>query len=681
MKALKYIKLFEPLKLKTFTIRNRIVVPAMHLNYCLNGEMNDQLMNFYTERAKGGVGMIIIGGCAVEKRAGAPAMISIEDDKFIPGLKKLADSVHQHDTKIAAQLYHAGRYAMPFLSGEDNVSASSVYSRFSKSTSRTLTIDEIHEVQDTIAKAAVRAKKANYDAVELLGSAGYLMDQFLSPVTNKREDEYGGPWENRIKFPLEVVRKVRERVGDDYTVGIRVGGDDFIPESNTYVEKAKIAKLYVEEGVDWINVTGGWHETRTPQLTMGVPPGVFTYLAQNIKTQVDVPVFASNRINTPELAESVLRDEKADAICMGRAFIADPYFVNKVKEHREKDILYCVACNACFDGVFQMEPIQCMRNFETSREGKYNLSRKAEHPKKVLIAGAGVAGLEAARVATILGHEVLVVEKRDDIGGQLQASTIPGIPGYRDELKRMYDYYKDQIQRVPLQVKYGMEVTPEIVKEYNPDAVIVATGVKFSIPPIPGIDGSLGSDICFADEALVGDHPVGKNVVVVGGAATGTEVAIWAQRLGAMTPDVAHFLYTYKALPLEEIMKKWSRGPRRVTIIEMLPRIGNSIGKSTRWTMLDEVKHLGIDVITNATITKFEGKSVHFTHNNEEKTIGNIDTFILATGVRPNQDLYNQLKKMNMQAKVYRIGDCKKPRTLLEAVHDGYKVAYNLDKK
>lgn len=650
----------------------------MHLNYCLEGEMNDQLFNFYVERAKGGVGMLIIGGCAVEKRAGAPAMISIENDSFIPGLKQLADEVHKHNTKIAAQLYHAGRYAMPFLSGEENVSASSVYSRFSKSTSRTLTIDEIHDVQDTIAKAAVRAKKANYDAVELLGSAGYLMDQFLSPVTNKREDQYGGPWENRIRFPIELVRKVRENVGDDYTVGIRIGGDDFIPGSNTYLEKAKVAKLYAKEGVDWINVTGGWHETRVPQITMSVPPGAYTYLAQNIKNQVEIPVFSSNRINTPELAESILRDGKADAICMGRGLIADPYLPLKVQQGREWDIVKCVACNqGCFDGVFRMEQIQCLRNFEASREGKYDLSQKTNDPKKVLIIGAGPAGLEAARVATILGHKVLLVEKKNEIGGQLNVSFVPH---GRETLREIFEYYKNQIIHIPMQVKLGLEVTPEIVKEYNPDAIICATGVKFKAPPIPGIDGSLGSDICFADDALAGDHLVGQNVVIVGGAATGVETAIWAARLGALTPDVAYFLSHYKALPQEEIMKRWFRGSRKVTILELLPRIGTSIGRSTRWTMLDEIDDLGIDVITNATITKFEGNQVHFTHNNEEKILEDIDTFILATGVKPNRDLYNKLKKMNLHGKLYRIGDCKKPRTLLEAIHEGYKTAYNLDK-
>ncbi len=676
---MKYLKLFSPLKLHSFTIRNRIIVPAMHLNYSMSGEINDQIINFYVERAKGGVGMIIIGGCQVEKRAGAPAMISIDDDSLIPGLKQLADSVHTHDTKIAAQLYHAGRYAFPHLSGEESISASAVYSRFSKSTPHALEISEIHEVQDTIAKAAVRAKKAGYDAVELLSSAGYLLDQFLSPVTNKRTDEYGGSWENRIKFPLEVIRKVYERVGEDYTVGMRISGDDFIPGSNTYVEKAKVAKLYEQEGIKWLNVTGGWHETRTPQITMQVPPGAYAYLAQNIKEHVNIPVFSSNRINTPELAESILRDGKADAICMGRGLIADPYLPNKVLENRSWDIVKCVACNqGCFDGVFKMEQIQCMRNYLVSREGRYEITKKVEKPQKVLIIGAGPAGLEAARVATILGHEALIVDKRNEIGGQLNVSFVPH---GRHNLQDIYTYYTNQIIHLPINIKLGFEATPEFVKKYNADIVICATGVKFSIPPIPGIDGSLGSDVCFADDALAGDHPIGQNVVVVGGAATGVETAIWAARLGSLTPDVAYFLSFYQAIPQDDIMKKWFRGPRKVTILELLPRIGTSIGRSTRWTMLDEIKHLGIDVITNARITKFEGKSVYYTHKDEEKSLDDVDTFILATGVKPNRDLYNKLKEMNLSAKIRRIGDCKKPRTLMEAIHEGYKIAYNIDKR
>lgn len=651
----------------------------MHLNYSIDGTINDQIVNFYEERAKGGAGLIIIGGCSVEKRGGGPSMVSIENDSFIPGLQRLADKIHDYDTQIAAQLYHAGRYAINFSSDLETISASAVYSRFAKSTPRPLSIDEIYEVQDIIADAALRAKRAHYDAVELLSSAGYLMDQFLSPLTNNRTDEYGGSWENRVRFPIELIRRVRERVGDDYTIGIRISGDDFIPGSNTYVEKAKIAKLYAEEKINWINVTGGWHETRVPQITMQVPPGAYVYLAENIKNLVNIPVFASNRINSPVLAEHILRDGQADAICMGRALIADPYLPQKVKKGKLWDIMKCVGCNqGCFDAVFKMEEIQCMRNFIVSREGKYDLSHQTENPQKILIIGAGPAGLEAARVATLLGHDVLIVDKKADIGGQLNVSFVP--PG-RENLKEIYEYYSNQITHLPINLKLGFDVTPEFVQDYDADVVICATGVKFSIPPIKGIDRSLGSDICFADEALAGDHPIGKNVVVVGGAATGVETAIWIARKGAMKPDVAHFLSFYNVLPKDEIMKKLFRGPRNVTILELLPRIGTSIGKSTRWTMLDEIKHLGIEVITNANITKFEGKCVHFTHNEEEKTLEHIDTFILATGVSPNQNLYNELKKMDLSSKLYRIGDCKKPRTLMEAIHEGFKTIYNLDKK
>jgi len=676
---MKFIKLFEPLKLHTFTIPNRLVIPAMHLNYSIDGKINDQLVNFYEERAKGGVGFIIIGGCSAEKRGGGPAMISIEDDSYIPGLKRLADTVHKYGTKIAAQLYHAGRYAINFSSELGTVSASAVYSKFSKSTPHPLSIDEIDEVQDIIAKAALRAKKANYDAVELLSSAGYLMDQFLSPVTNKRTDKYGGSWDNRVRFSIELIRKVRERVGDDYTIGVRVSGDDFVSGSNTYIEKAKVAVLYEQEGVNWINVTGGWHETRIPQITMLVPPGAYAYLAENIKSKLKIPVFSSNRINNPELAEEILRDGKADAICMGRALIADPYLPQKVKENKLWDIMKCVGCNqGCFDGVFKMEEIQCMRNYIVSREGKYDLSNKTNSPQKVLIIGAGPAGLEAARVATILGHDVLLVDKKSTIGGQLNVSFVP--PG-RENLKEIYEYYSNQIIHLPIKLKLNFEATPEFVREYGADVVICATGVKFSIPPIEGIDGSLGSDVCFADEALSGDHPVGQNVVVVGGAATGIETAIWIARKGAISSEVAHFLIFYHVLPQDEIMKKWFRGPRKVTLIELLPRIGSSLGRSTRWTMLDEIKYLDIEVLTSATITKFESKRVNFTHEGEKKYLDDIDTIILATGVKPNSDLYTSLKEMNLAIKLYRIGDCKKSRTLLEAIHEGYKTAYNMGKK
>lgn len=661
------------------TLKNRIVMPAMHLNYSEDGFVNEQEIDFYRERAEGGVGFIIVGGCGVENRGAAPGMIMLDDDKYIPSFKALADAVHEHGALIAAQLYHAGRYAMSFLTKEEPVSASAEYSKFSKETPKKLTIDEIHEVQQHIVDSAVRAQKADFDGVELLGSAGYLINQFLSPLTNKRDDQYGGSFENRLRFPRELIKMVKDAVNKDFLVGIRVSGDDFMPNSNNYEENAKIAKHYAEVGIDFINVTGGWHETRVPQITSQVPPGAYAYLAQNIKQLVgNTPVISGNRINTPEIGEQIIRDGKADAVAMGRALIADSFMPKKVKNGKLWDVIKCVACNqGCFDSIFKLQPVECMRNYRASRENRYDFDKKTETPKKVIIVGAGPAGLEAARVATKLGHKVTVLEKRDTIGGQANVSFVPH---GRESFKEIITYYEDQIKHYDIDVRLNTEANPELINSLEPDVVIVATGVKYAIPKIDGIDGSNGSDICFADDALAGDHPVGQRVVVVGGAATGVETAIWAARLGAFTSEQAHFLSFYNALPRDEVFKRWFRGPRKVTILELLPKIGKSIGKSSRWVMLDEVKNLDIDVITNANIQKFDGDSISYTVSDDEtlKSIDGVDTFILATGVKPNKDLYRKLKKSKPGYKLKKIGDCKKPRTMLDAIHEGFRTAFKI---
>lgn len=684
---MKFVKLFEPMKLAGKEVKNRIVMPAMHLNYSTDGSVNEQEIEFYRERAEGGVGFIIVGGCGVENRGAAPGMIMLDDDKHIPSFKALADAVHEHGSIIAAQLYHAGRYAMSFLTKEEPVSSSAVYSKFSKETPRKLSIEEIHEVQQHIADAAVRAEKADFDGVELLGSAGYLINQFLSPLTNKRDDEYGGSFENRLRFPLELIQKVKGAVSEDFIVGIRVSGDDFMPNSNNYEETAKIAKKYAEAGIDFINVTGGWHETRVPQITSQVPPGAYAYLAQNIKEIVgSTPVFSGNRINTPEIAEQILRDAKADAVAMGRALIADSFMPKKVKNGKLWDIIKCVACNqGCFDSIFKLQPVECMRNYRASRENRYDFENKTENPKRVVIIGAGPAGLEAARVATKLGHNVTVLEKRDSIGGQ---ANVCFVPHGRESFKEILTYYENQIEHYDIDVRLNTEADVDLINELNPEVVIVATGVKYMVPKIDGIDGSNGSDICFADDALAGNHPVGQNVVVVGGAATGVETAIWAARQGALTSEQAHFLSFYEALPREEIFKRWFRGPRKVTIVELLPRIGKSIGKSSRWVMLDEVKNLDIDVITNANIRKFDRNKIEYKITDEDestsseiKSIEDVDTFILATGVKSNKELYRKLKKSKPGYKIYKIGDCKKPRTMLDAIHEGFRTAFKLTKK
>jgi 2,4-dienoyl-CoA reductase (NADPH2) len=675
---MKFVKLFEPLKIKNVEIRNRFVLPAMALNFSRDRTVNDKTIDFYEERAKGGVGLIILGGCSVEDRGGGPTMLSIADDKHIPGYTAFAERMHKHGAKTIVQLYHAGAYSgMP-----DMVSSSAVMSNLTRRVPKELTIEEIKVVQESHAKAAERVKKAGFDGVELLGSAGYLINQFLSPITNKRTDEYGGSLENRLRYPLELIKLVQERVGKDILVGMRVAGDDFVPGSNTYKESAVFSKYYDEAGIDYINVTGGWHETRIPQLPMMVPPGAYVYLADNIKSNVNTPVFSANRINDPIIAERVLRNEWADAICMGRGLIADPYLPNKAKENKLWDIKKCLACNqGCFDHIFTGRSVECMRNYQASREGKFNLDQKTKTPMKVVIIGSGPGGLEAARVATILGHDVTILEKKGEIGGQVNAAFVP--PG-RSEMGEIINYYKAQIHHRNIDLQLNTEATLEKINKLEPDVVIFATGVKFDIPDIPGIDGSLGSTIYFADDVLTGDYHVGKNIVVVGGSATGMETAIWAADLGALDSETARFISLYDLIPRDEIFSKWLRGNRNVTIIEKLPKIGLNLGRTTRGFMIGHTMKLGIKSITGAVITKFEGKSVDYELEGEKKSLDNIDTFILATGVKPNTDLYDKVEASNPSYKMFKVGDCmdkpKEKRQMMDAIHTGFLTAYNLDK-
>ena len=675
---MKFVRLFEPLKIGNIEIKNRLVMAAMHLGYTYDGFLNDKLLDFYEERAKGGAGLIILGGCQVEVRGAGPGFVAIDDDKFIPGFKTFAEKVHAQGAKCFAQFYHAGAYAFSFNKNDPAVSASAVRSNFTKKIPEELSVDGIKTVLEHHVEAAERVRESGFDGVELLGSAGYLINQFLSPITNKRTDKYGGSLENRLRYPLELIRLVKDRVGKDIVVGLRISGDDLVPGSNTYKEVAVIAKNYAENGLDYINVTAGWHESRIPQIPMMVPNGNYAYLAENIKNVVDIPVFASNRINDPYVAEQILRDEKADAICMARPYLADPYLPNKIKENRLWDLRRCIACNqGCFDYLFGGKAIECMRNYETSREGTIDLNKKTENPMKVLIIGSGPGGLEAARVATVLGHNVTILEKKDYIGGQANLSYIP--PG-RHQIRDIVDYYSAQIEHLNIDLKLENEATPEIINKYNPDVVIFATGVNWNIPDIPGINEGLGKNIFLAEQVLNGDTPIGKNVVVVGGSGTGVETAIWAAEQGALDSDVARFIRLYDLMPRDEVDEKWLRGNRKVTIIEVLPRIGTNIGKSTRGFLMGYLNKLGINAITSANIEKFDGKTIQYELGSDTKILEDIDTFILATGVKPNKALHDKVKSSNPKFKIYKIGDCKKPRTMLEAIHEGFKTAYNLDK-
>jgi len=413
----KYPHLFSPIQINSLLLKNRIVMTAMHLGYTPGGKVTDRLVEFYSLRARGGAGLIVVGGCTIDPWAGMADMISIMDDTFLSGLERLARAVKAEGARIAAQLYQAGRYAhSSMIGGRKPFSASAVRSRFTGETPRALELGEISGVQDRFAEAALRAVKAGFDAVEILGSAGYLVSQFLSPLTNLREDRYGGSFENRMRFGIEVVEKVRKAVGPSYPIFMRLAGNDFMPGSNTNREAAIFASELENAGVDCFNVTGGWHETRVPQLTMHVPRKVFTYLAEGIRSAVSVPVIASNRINDPGLAEEVLKEGQADLITMARSLLADPDLPNKALQGNENLIIHCIACNqGCFDQVLKYEPVTCMVNPAAGMESELQVA-PAPKKKKVLVVGGGPAGMKAAITASDRGHQVILVERSHRLG-------------------------------------------------------------------------------------------------------------------------------------------------------------------------------------------------------------------------------------------------------------------------
>ncbi|MFW9936230.1 MAG: FAD-dependent oxidoreductase [Candidatus Thorarchaeota archaeon] len=666
---MKFFKLFEPLRIKNLTISNRIVMPAMHLNLANDGFITKKLTNFYVERAKGGAGLLIIGGCYVDIYGkGLPSMIAVDDDKYLPKLTEFTKKVHsaREDIKLCCQLYHGGAYAFPQIIGKTPIAPSAVYSKFSKTTPREMTIEDIKHEQQAFADAAMRAKKSGFDAVEICANAGYLLDQFISPKTNKRTDKYGGDLENRLRFPIETIQGMRNKV-DDFIIGYRISGDDFVPGSNTYKEKAIIAKE-LGKYLDYFNVTGGWHETKTPQLTMDVPEGCYTYLAENIKMNVNIPIFSSNRINNPELAEEVLMAGKADAICIGRGLIADPYLPIKAKNGELRDIMNCIGCNqGCFDNVFRMMPITCLRNARAGNEARTEI-KPLEEKKKIMVIGSGPGGLEAARVAAIRGHEVHIFEKDDKIGGLLNIIWVP--PG-RNEFKRMIENYNYWIQKYGIHVHLQHKVDLNTIKEFGPDAIFVGTGSKPIKPSIPGIDRD---NVYWANDVFSGDAPIGKNNVIIGGGATGIELAIYITKYGTLSREAFDFLTFYNALEPEVALNMLHEGRNKVTVLEMLPKLGSALGKTTKWVLLDKCDTLGIKLITSAKVTEIGDNYVSYTDAMEkEQIINQVDFVYYATGVEPNDNLYNEIKQLG-NVKVEKVGDAMKPETVMEAVARGYKL-------
>jgi 2,4-dienoyl-CoA reductase-like NADH-dependent reductase (Old Yellow Enzyme family)/thioredoxin reductase len=633
-------KLFEPIQIGTMKLKNRIVMPPMGTNFSTeDGSVTQRLINYHVERAKGGVGLIIVEGAYVEFRGkGSIRQLGVDHDDKIPGLRELATAIKANGAKVALQLFHGGRQSHSSIIGTQPVSASEVPCRLTGETPRALTISEIEAIVEVFAEAARRTKEAGFDAVEIHGAHGYLINQFLSPLTNRRTDQYGGDLKKRARFLLEILERIREKVGGSYPVLCRINGDDYIEGGITLEEAKMTAKMLEHGGVDALHISGGIYDSPIPVTTapMALPHGIMVHLAAGIKEVVSIPVIAVGRLDDSELAEEILRREKADLVSIGRALLADPYFPKKVAAGTLDEINPCIACDECIGKLFYNEDIACSVNAALGREGEYKIE-KTKIRKRVLVVGGGPAGMEAARVSALRGHEVILYEKSKRLGGQL---NLAAVPPHKEEIKNLTAYLETQIRKLGVKVVLGEEVTPQLVEKIKPHVVFVATG---STPIVPENMIVEGSNTMTAHDVLSGTASVGERVVMVGGGMVGAETAEFLAEKG-----------------------------KKVIILEMLGRIGIDVTPMVMVLLYSRLKKLGVAMITNAKVEKITRNNVVYEKDGKKQTL-EADSVVLAMGSKPNLNL---MKTLNGKVpELYAIGDADKPGKILKAIHDGYRIA------
>lgn len=640
-------KLFTPAKIGTMEVKNRIVYAAAGILYeAPDSTLTDMDFDFYGALAKGGVGMITVGIVAVEPIGrSCPGVPGLWDDKFIPGWKQLADVVHGHGGKLIAQLHHAGRQTGSYLVG-DIVAPSALPCPVCKETPRELTVEEIEELVERFGQAARRAREAGCDGIELHGTHGYLLAQFISHYSNKRSDEYGGSLENRLKFPIDIIKRIRRELGQDYPLIFRMVGEEMVFGGHTIHEATLVAPILAEAGVDALHVSRGCYEA----MQWIVPPHGLPYalnvpLAEAVKKVVDVPVIAVGRIPDPVIADEILEAGKADFIAMARALIADPDWPKKAAAGRFEDIVPCIYCNVCLAKTLELQPAACVVN-PTLGKTKDMALVPAEKPKKVLVAGGGLAGMEAARVSALRGHQVILYERADRLGGQFNLAAMPPA---KQELAKLTKYLSTQVKKAGVKVELGKEVTPELVDRLKPDVVIVATGSTPFMPPIPGVNGPkvvtahdvLAGKVAlyYFDETLL--RHVGNKVIIIGGGMVGAETADYARERGAST----------------------------VTLVEMLPDIALDMPIWNKDFLVERLTSGKVDVITSAQVKEILEDGLVFVRDGKEETVRGTDNIVLATGVKSVNELSAAIK--DKAAEVYVIGDAKEPSKALEAIAEG----------
>ncbi|MFG2669344.1 FAD-dependent oxidoreductase [Streptomyces sp. NPDC048445] len=665
-----YPHLLSPLDLGFTTLPNRVLMGSMHIGLEEVEHGFERMAAFYAARARGGVGLMVTGGIAPnEPGCTFPGGAKMTTEAEAAEHARVTSAVHAAGGRIAMQILHFGRYAHhPGL-----VAPSAIKAPISAFTPHALSDDEVESTIEDFVTAAALAQRAGYDGVEIMGSEGYLINEFIAAATNHRDDRWGGSYENRIRFPVEIVRRVRERVGRDFILIYRLSMLDLVPGGSSLEEVVLLAREIEAAGATIINTGIGWHEARIPTIATSVPRGAFTWVTQKVRGAVSVPLVTSNRINTPEVAEEILAAGRADMVSMARPFLADPDFVVKASEGRADAINTCIGCNqACLDHIFSGQVTSCLVNPRACHETELTLSPTRTR-KRVAVVGAGPAGLACAVTAAERGHEVTLFDAAEEIGGQLDvARRVPG----KEEFNETLRYFRTRLTEEKVGVRLGATVTAEQLDGF--DEIVLATGVTPRTPAIPGVDHP--SVVGYLDVLRHG-APVGDRVALVGAGGIGFDVAEFLTDGG----DAA-------SLDPEAFFRQWGvdteyrergglgtaevpKAPRTVHLLQRkASKVGAGLGKTTGWIHRTELRHRGVTMLAGVGYERIDDDGLHITVDGEQRLLP-VDTVVLCAGQEPRRDLYEELIAAGRPAHLIGGADVAAELDAKRAIRQGTELA------
>jgi 2,4-dienoyl-CoA reductase (NADPH2) len=644
MSEQKFSKLFKPLDLGFTTLKNRVLMGSMHTGLEEHPEGTERMVAFYGERAKGGCGLIVTGGYGPTKRGAThhdTKMIETADD--IAKHKAITDEVHKYDSKICMQILHTGRYAF----NKNPIAPSAIQAPINPFKPEAATAEMIEEELLGFIDLAVKAQQANYDGVEVMGSEGYFINQFTALRTNQRDDEWGGAYENRIKFGVDVVRCIRAAVGEKFIIIFRLSMMDLVEGGSTFEEAVQFGQAIEKAGATIINTGIGWHEARIPTIQTKVPRAAFTWVTAKYKEHFSIPVITSNRINTPEVAEEVLQNGDADMISMARPFLADADFMNKAAEGRSDEINTCIACNqACLDHVFLGKMASCLVNPRACFETKINII-PTKKIKKIAVVGAGPAGLSASTALAEAGHEVTLFDSAHEIGGQFNiAKQVPG----KEEFSETIRYFSRQLELRGVTVNLNTRITTKELNNSEFDDVVIATGINPRTPPIEGIEHA---KVLNYIDVIKHKKRVGKKVAVIGAGGIGFDVSEYLVHSGkASSQNTEEYMkewgvdMTLKARAGIEGMKAQISPPAREVFLlqRKETKVGADLGKTTGWIHRIGLKNKQVKMIPSCQYHKIDDAGLHLSIAGE-KQILDVDNIIICAGQDPARELVEGLKK------------------------------------